>query len=642
MKISLVSRRFIALMVMIALILPQLGVAAMASAPTTITIFHTNDIHSRVTASDTQIGYARMATIVQAARAANPHVLLLEAGDAFHGQSIANLSQGQAIVDIMNVMQYDAMVPGNHDFNFGKARLMELASRATFPLVAANVEPTTLPSHIIRELGGKRVAIIGVATPETAFKTHPRNVEGLKFADPVASVSRLVATLRPQVDFIVALSHLGQEGDYTSIKLAQEVQGLDLIIDGHSHDTLTLQVGRTIIVQAGEFGNALGRVDITFDPAGRRIAHTLIYANQTTAVASDPRVQTIINTYNQQVSAVHSQVVGKTAVRLEGERAFVRTAETNLGNLITDAMLKVTGADVAVTNGGGIRASIVSGNVTRGQVFNVLPFGNLIVALPMTGAQILEMLEFSARLLPAQNGGFLQVAGLTFSIDTAREAGRRVHSARINGVALAPAKTYLVATNDFLAAGGDGYAMLGSIPIRAQMMSLEEAFAEHVARLGEITSAVVGQRITLAPTPAVVQVPTPEQPKTEQPSTPPEQTVTPPTLPVAPPTAHVPHVVKSGEVLWRIALKHGTTWQELAHHNNLANPNRLRVGQTIFIPSVGAPQTGPIVHIVARGDTLWAIARKHNVNWHRLHHHNNLVNPALIRPGQRIVIPPAA
>jgi len=642
MKISLVSRRFIALMVMIALILPQLGVAAMASAPTTITIFHTNDIHSRVTASDTQIGYARMATIVQAARAANPHVLLLEAGDAFHGQSIANLSQGQAIVDIMNVMQYDAMVPGNHDFNFGKARLMELASRATFPLLAANVEPTTLPSHIIRELGGKRVAIIGVATPETAFKTHPRNVEGLKFADPVASVSRLVATLRPQVDFIVALSHLGQEGDYTSIKLAQEVQGLDLIIDGHSHDTLTLQVGRTIIVQAGEFGNALGRVDITFDPAGRRIAHTLIYANQTTAVASDPRVQTIINTYNQQVSAVHSQVVGKTAVRLEGERAFVRTAETNLGNLITDAMLKVTGADVAVTNGGGIRASIVSGNVTRGQVFNVLPFGNLIVALPMTGAQILEMLEFSARLLPAQNGGFLQVAGLTFSIDTAREAGRRVHSARINGVALAPAKTYLVATNDFLAAGGDGYAMLGSIPIRAQMMSLEEAFAEHVARLGEITSAVVGQRITLAPTPAVVQVPTPEQPKTEQPSTPPEQTVTPPTLPVAPPTAHVPHVVKSGEVLWRIALKHGTTWQELAHHNNLANPNRLRVGQTIFIPSVGAPQTGPIVHIVARGDTLWAIARKHNVNWHRLHHHNNLVNPALIRPGQRIVIPPAA
>ena len=642
MKISLLSRRFIALMVMITLILPQFGVAALAGAPTTITIFHTNDIHSRVTASDTQIGYARMATIVQAERATNPHVLLLEAGDAFHGLSIANLSQGKAIVEIMNAMEFDAMVPGNHDFNFGQARLMELAAMARFPLLAANLTPTTLPSHIIREIGGKRVAIIGVTTPETGFKTHPRNVEGLTFADPVAVVSRLVDTLRPQVDFIVALSHLGQDGDYTSIKLAQEVQGIDLIIDGHSHDTLALQVGRTIIVQAGEFGNNLGRVDITFERAGRSIAHRLVHVSETSTVAADSRVQGIINTYNQQVNAVHAQVVGKTAVRLEGDRALVRTAETNLGNLITDAMMRVTGADVAVTNGGGIRASIVPGNITRGQVFNVLPFGNLIVVLPMTGAQILEMLEFSARLLPAQNGGFLQTAGLSFSIDTAQAAGRRVHSARVNGVRLDPAKTYLVATNDFLAAGGDGYAMLSTIPIRAQMMSLEEAMAEHLARLGEVASTVVGQRITLAPTPIVAEAPLPEQPKPEQPPVTNDPPVAPPVGPVNPPATHVPHVVKSGEVLWRIARHHGTTWQVLAQHNNLANPHLLRVGQTIFIPSAGAPETGPRVHIVASGDTLWALARKHNINWHRLHQYNKLVNPALIRPGQRIVIPPAA
>jgi len=646
MKTSLIARRFVALLVITALLVPLFSVSAMANAPTTITIFHTNDIHSRVAATDTQIGYARISTIVQTERAVNPHVLLLEAGDAFHGQSIGNLSQGQAIVEIMNVMQYDAMVPGNHDFNFGQARLMELARMARFPMLAANVGPTTLPSHIIREMGGKRVAIIGVATPETAFKTHPRNVEGLTFTDPVVAVSRLVATLRPQVDFIIALSHLGQDGDYTSIRLAQEVQGLDLIIDGHSHDTLALQVGRTIIVQAGEFGSALGRVGITFDPAGRRIVNALIHANQTTAVAADVRVQAIINTYNQQVSAIHSQVVGMTAVRLEGDRAFARTAETNLGNLITDAMLRVTGADLAVTNGGGIRASIIPGNVTRGHVFNVLPFGNLIVVLPMTGAQILEMLEFSARLLPAQNGGFLQTAGLAFSIDTAREAGRRVHSARINGVALDPAKTYLVATNDFLAAGGDGYAMLASLPIRAQMMSLEEAFAEHLARLGEVASTVVGQRITFAPTPAVAQPPAPQPPVIVQPPAPPVPPIAPPTHPVAPPVvppaAHVPHVIKAGEVLWRIALHHGTTWQTLAQHNNLANPNHLRVGQTIFIPPAGMAVPEPTIHTVVRGDSLWSIARQHNTTWHRLHRYNNLANPALIRPGQRIAIPPAA
>lgn len=645
MKARFMPQRFMALIVTVALLLPLFSGTALANAPTTITIFHTNDIHSRVTSAEAQIGYARIATIVQAERAINPNVLLLEAGDAFHGLSIANLSQGQAIVEIMNAMGYDAMVPGNHDFNFGQARLMELARMARFPMLAANLSPTTLPSHIIREVGGRRIAIIGVTTPETAFKTHPRNVEGLTFAEPVAPVARLVATLRPQVDFIIALSHLGQEGDYTSIKLAQEVQGIDLIVDGHSHDTFTLQVGRTIIVQAGEFGNNLGRVDVTFDVAGTRIGHRLIHALQTTAVAGDARVQAIINTYNQQVAAVHSQVVGTTAVRLEGDRAFVRTAETNLGNLITDAMRRVSGADVAVTNGGGIRVPILPGNVTRGHVFNVLPFSNLIVVLPMTGAQILEMLEFGARLLPAQNGGFLQVAGITFAIDAARAAGSRVHSARINGVALDPAKTYSVATNDFLAAGGDGYAMLSTIPIRAQMMSLEEALAEHVASLGEITATtvVVGQRITLAPTPAVVTVPVVPQPPIIQPPAPPAQPVEPPTVPVTPPAAaHTPHVIKLGEVLWRIAAHHGTTWQVLAHHNNLANPNQLRVGQTIFIPAAGAAHPAPTTHTVVRGDTLWGIARKHNTTWQKLQHYNNIVDPALIRPGLKITIPPAA
>jgi len=313
--------------------------------------------------------------------------------------------------------------------------------------------------------------------------------------------------------------------------------------------------------------------------------------------------------------------------------------KVGLGNLITDAMLRVSGADVAVTNGGGIRVPILPGNVTRGHVFNVLPFSNLIVVLPMTGAQVLEMLEFGARLLPAQNGGFLQVGGISFAIDAVRPAGSRIHSVRIAGVALDPAKTYAVATNDFLAAGGDGYAMLSTIPIRAQMMSLEEALAEHVARLGAITATtvVVGQRITLAPTPAVVTVPVVPQPPIAQPP------VEPPALPVTPPAAaHTPHVIKSGEVLWRIAAHHGTTWQVLAHHNNLANPNQLRVGQTIFIPAAGAAHQAPTMHTVVRGDTLWGIARRHNTTWQKLQHYNNIVNPALIRPGQRITIPPAA
>ncbi|MBS3984437.1 MAG: 5'-nucleotidase C-terminal domain-containing protein [Selenomonadales bacterium] len=576
MKSSIFSRRLVALLTATVLVLSLFSGITAASAPTTVTIFYTNDIHARVASSATTLGYARIATLVQAERAANPNVLLLEAGDAFHGQSIANLSTGQAIVDIMNVMQYDAMVPGNHDFNFGQERLLELAGMARFPLLAANIEGSTLPSHVVRTVGGRRIAIIGIATPETAYKTHPRNVVGLTFRNPAESISRLVSSLRAQADLIVVLAHLGQDGDYTSRALARDVQGIDLIIDGHSHDFGAMQVGRTLIVQAGEFGNHLGRVDVVFDQSGVRMSNGLIEATQSTAVAQDARVLEVINRYNQQVNAIHAQVIGSTTVRLEGDRAVVRTAESNLGNLVTDAMLRVTGADFAVTNGGGIRASIPAGQVTRRHVFDVLPFGNLVVTQKIRGAQVLELLEISARLLPAQNGGFLQVAGLTYSIDSTREAGKRIHSVKVKGQVLQPDKEYTMATNDFLAAGGDGYALLAAVPVHAVMMSLEEALVEHIAALGGTVSAAIEGRITLAPMPTVVMLP-PTEPK---PETPPTPSVPPTAQPVEP----VIHVVQPGDVLWRIAAKHNTTWEVLARHNRLKNPHLILPGQRLVIP----------------------------------------------------------
>ncbi|MBT9156759.1 MAG: Mannosylglucosyl-3-phosphoglycerate phosphatase [Firmicutes bacterium] len=576
MKSSRFSRRMVALLTAIALVVSLSSGIAAANTPTALTIFHTNDIHSRVASSATTLGYARIATIVQAERAANPNVLLLEAGDAFHGQSIANISRGQAIVDIMNILQYDAMVPGNHDFNFGQERLRELAGMARFPLLAANIEGSNLPSHVIRTVGGRRIAIIGIATPETAYKTHPRNVVGLTFQNPSESIRRLVTTLRAQADLIVVLAHLGQDGDYTSLALARDVPGIDLIIDGHSHDVGALQVGRTLIVQAGEFGNHLGRVDVVFDPAGVRLANGLLEAAHSTTVAQDPRVLEVINRYNQQVNAIHAQVIGNTTVRLEGERAFVRTAETNLGNLVTDAMLRATGADLAVTNGGGIRASIPAGPVTRRHVFDVLPFGNLVVTQKVKGAQVLELLEFSARLLPAQNGGFLQTAGLTYSIDASREAGKRVHSVKIKGQPVDLTKEYTMATNDFLAAGGDGYAVLATIPVHTAMMSLEEALVEHIAALGGSVSPALEGRINLAPTPAPVTPPvTQPEPKPEP-------------KPVLSPAEHhaqpVVYVVQPGDVLWRIAAKHNTTWEVLARHNRLKNPHLILPGQKIALP----------------------------------------------------------
>ncbi|MBT9177552.1 MAG: Mannosylglucosyl-3-phosphoglycerate phosphatase [Firmicutes bacterium] len=388
-----------------------------------------------------------------------------------------------------------------------------------------------------------------------------------------------MTALRAQADLIVVLAHLGQNGNYTSLVLARDVPGIDLIIDGNSHDFGALQVGRTLIVQAGEFGNHLGRIDVVFNQRGISIANGLIEAAHSATVAQDPRVLEVIHRYNQQVNVIHAQVIGSTTVRLEGERALVRTAETNLGNLVTDAMLRAASADFAVTNGGGIRASIPAGQITRRHVFDVLPFGNLVVTQKITGAQILELLEFSARLLPAQNGGFLQTAGLTYAIDTTREAGKRIHSVKIKGVPLELAKVYTMATNDFLAAGGDRYAILATIPVHTATMSLEEALVEHIAALGGSVSPALENRITFAPMPAAVTPPV-AQPE-PKPETKPETPHTPPTEQPAQP---VVYVVQPGDVLWRIAAKHNTTWERLAHHNRLRNPHHILPGQRIVIP----------------------------------------------------------
>ncbi|HSL93102.1 MAG TPA: 5'-nucleotidase C-terminal domain-containing protein [Bacillota bacterium] len=562
MKRNYLSRRLLALLLATALLLSLFTVATAEDADVTLVIFHTNDVHSRLESSTSYVGHAKISTIVQAEKDLGANVLLLDAGDAVHGQSIANLSSGAAVIEVMNAAGYDAMTPGNHDFNYGQARLIELAEFADFPILAANVLKSDgtpfLPGYIIREFDGIKVAIFGLVTPETLFKTHPKNVAGLTFVDPAKVAAEMFTTLEGQADFIIALSHLGQDGDFTSTMVAEAAPGIDLIIDGHSHDKGVLTVGETIIVQTGEYANNLGRIDITFAADGTTIEASLIAAADVVDVAADQMVLDIIAHYKEQVSAVQSIVIGSTAVHLEGDRAFARTTEINLGNLITDAMLKLSGADLALTNGGGIRASIPIGEITRKHVFDVLPFGNLIVVKEVTGQTIMDMLEFSSRLYPAQNGGFLQAAGITYKIDAAKDPLARVHSVMIAGKPLDLSAKYLLATNDFVAAGGDGYAMLADYPIHTEMVSLEESLAEYITSLGANIAPALEGRIAFAPTPLPAPVPEPLR-----------------------------YTVKFGDRLWRIARSYGTTWEVLWRYNNLANPHMIFPNQVILIPPAG-------------------------------------------------------
>jgi len=477
----------------------------------TITILHTNDSHARVFEGKYDgMGFAKLATLIDQLRLEKEHTLLLDAGDTFHGTTFATLEQGSSIVKIMNKIGYDAMAAGNHDFNYGYKRLLELSGMTNFPVISANViyEDTgelVLPPYTIKTINGVKLGIFGLSTPETHFKTHPKNVEGLKFTDPVEAARKMVSELKAQnVDVIIALTHLGTDASSTetSIKVAEGAPGIDLIVDGHSHTVDDLENSGTLIVSAGEYLKNLGVVELTFDENNKLIDReaTRITKEEAQDVTPHTDVEALINEIQSNQEKILSEEIGTTNVKLDGERELVRTGETNLGNLITDVMLEVTGADVAITNGGGIRASIDKGPITKGEVITVLPFGNYIQTMEVPGKVIKEALENGVSAYPEPKGAFPHVAGMTFAIDPNKPAGERVHSVKVNGKPLDMKETYTLATNDFLAAGGDEYTMFEGYKTN-DFPALDEAVIHYIQKVKTVEPKVEG-RIVIAETPS--------------------------------------------------------------------------------------------------------------------------------------------
>lgn len=534
------------------------------------------------------MGFAKIAGLIESYKSKNANTLVLDGGDAIHGTTFATLVNGESVVEVMNKMGYDVMVPGNHEFNYGSNQLLELADKLTFPMISVNVKAADgsllFGPYIIKEVDGVKIGIFGLTTPETAYKTHPKNVEGITFADPAAEAQLIVDELKDKTDVIIAVGHLGQDKSSvdTSLKVVKEVAGIDIFVDGHSHtvleDGLVADNG-TLIVSAGEYTKYVGVVDLWVDN-GTVVKKQATLINQAEAIDTVPNadVAAIVASTQKSQEAILSEEVGETAVVLEGAREKVRTSETNLGNLLTDALLDVTGADIALTNGGGIRSSIDAGVITKGEIITVLPFGNQIVTLKVTGADIKAALENGVSDYPNAKGAFPQVAGLTFKIDTAAVKGERVHSVVVGDKALDEKAVYTLATNDFIAAGGDEYTMFGKYPQAGMYGALDEALITYIKKLGKANPTIEG-RITegvkaVSPTPAPTPEPTPAPTPEPEPSTEPK--------PVPAPAIYI---VKSGDTLWAIAKKHGTTWQVLRDLNKLKNPNLIYPGQKIKLPS---------------------------------------------------------
>ena len=366
------SRRSILVMVLVLVTVLSVNLSTWAAE---IVILHTNDVHGRLVSHTPQNaekeigGLVRLATLVEEVRETyGSKVLLLDAGDATHGTNIVNLFSGRSSIEVMNAMGYDALTLGNHDFNYGQDVLLECMADARFPFLAANVtdESGTLLTYsaLVQEIDGLRVGIIGVIDEETPILTHPKNVEGLVFHNPIEVASSLAKKLRPEVDILIALTHIGYLND---VKLAETAPEFDVIVGGHSHTTLedAVDVGGVLIVQSHEYANNLGFLRLVVEDE-KIVEYERNLIPVTHTVPKNEKVQAIVDKWDALLQERLSQVVGKSDISWDGERANVRTRETNLGNLVADVMRDAVDADIAFMNGGGIRASIASGDVTVG------------------------------------------------------------------------------------------------------------------------------------------------------------------------------------------------------------------------------------------------------------------------------------
>jgi 5'-nucleotidase len=528
------AKKVLMLVTLLALAL-ALPAAAQDEETFALTIMHTNDTHAAHTPNgDGDGGVAIQRAVVNQIRAEAANSLLLDAGDRFTGTLFHQQYRGADQVQIMNLLGYEAIVLGNHEFDDGEDTLQAFAAGLEFPTLSANVDFSAYPEidelvqpYIILEVGGEQIGVIGLTTPDTTITSSP--ADDVVFSDDLvgaaaAAVEELTAA---GVNKIIALTHLGIDADFDVL---EQMSGVDVVIGGHSHTLLsntyasaagdypfeaTTAAGEPILyVQAGANNLYLGRLDVEFDAAGVLAGwggDTILLSRY---ISPDAEMSDLIAELEAPLEELRATQIGADAAfALDGDRTVCRIEECHIGNLMTDALLADTGADIAITNGGGIRANIDEGPITLGEVLTVFPFGNLTSTMDLTGADVIAALENGVSTVEVGadgvisrdglNGRFPQVAGLRFSFDPTQEVGSRIVSVEVLNdagefEAIDEAATYTVATNDFMRNGGDGYEVFVTNAVNPYDFGkpLDQVLAEYLASL-EIVEPEISGRITL-------------------------------------------------------------------------------------------------------------------------------------------------
>ena len=519
-------RKVLALLLSVVMTLTLLVSSAWADEPKPLNgktvILHTNDVHGSIEL------YAKVAAMKGDYEAQGAQVILADAGDYSQGTVYVSVNKGKDAVTMMNAAGYDVATIGNHEFDYGYAQLKSNLDSAAFKVVCANVLQDGSPvfdAYTMINKGGVQVAFVGLETPEAQTKANPALIQGLTFLagdEMYAAVQTQVDAARTDgADIVIVLTHLGVDSSSepnTSYDLYKKVSGIDFIIDGHSHTVMTKGPEGEPIQSTGTALNNIGV--ITIDNATKKIeSNELIPIWHTEEVdgkevtvydytKSDETVANAAKAIIDPIDADYDQKFAESAVDLNGAKApGNRTEETNLGDLITDAMMwaiktKAPGVDmnnaVAITNGGGIRAAIAKGDITKKDVNTVLPFGNTLAVVYVKGSELLEALEVSTYCTPKSLGGFPQFAGMEVELNTACEYDandttypgstyfgpksiNRITIKTVNGKAFDKDATYAVITNNFLAAGGDTYYAFAAAQTQFDTgLPLDEILMEYI------------------------------------------------------------------------------------------------------------------------------------------------------------------